>query len=197
MSGRHRRIIAGLLLVGSLASTAGTASAAPASRADTIAAAKQATYERAVAAASAQLPGAVRIELVPLRAEHCQTYAEAVAASPVLADACRNGTFVKGGTRSHCIASAGLFVTNLPFSFYVASMGFFANCFNDSPLACFGVIAGAGAPPGGYGPGLPGDGGCFGGTTPWLSRKTQTYTAVVGLATLFGGTEIGFFSFSY
>lgn len=196
---RSRRFLAAVLALGALISASGPATAGPAPSVRSVAEAGREVQDRSLEAAGRHdIPGAVPVRTVPLDAGHCRDYPEVIASSPEMSEACRLGQFGSAERRSHCVASAGLFTTDLIFGFYVASMGFFVNCLNqEAVLACFGVIAGVGVPPGGYGPGLPKGSGCFGSTTPWVSRRTQSYTAVVGVSTLFGGLEIGFFPLSY
>ncbi len=193
------RLIAVGLVVSATMSTSGVTSAETTPGGADVAVAKRVVFERALAAAHLRaLPGAAVVETVPLRREHCRAYPEQIAASPTLADACRGGTFGSHGADHHCLAAAGLFTNDLLFGFYTAAMGFFVTCFDiDLALACFGVIAGVGIPPGGFGPGFAADGKCFGATTPWVSRRVQSYTGVVGVNTLLGGPEVAIFPLSY
>jgi hypothetical protein len=198
MRRRVRLLVTAGLVLGTLASS-GPATATQAPSGEAVATAKQEVYGRAFVVASRhEIPGVVPVETVPLTAQHCRDHAQLFASSPELERACRLGEFGHGTEDAHCIASAGLLTRDLIFGFYVASMGFFTTCFGeDLVLACFGVIAGVGVPPGGYGPGLPNGSDCFGSTTPWLSRKTQSYTAVVVVHGLLGGPEVAFFPLSY
>ena len=148
-------------------------------------------------AAEGDIPGAVSAEFRPLQAADCEAYPDLVAHDPVVASACASGRFTEAARRTHCTATAGIYATDLPFGFYIGSMGFFASCLEDLLLACFGIITGVGAPPGGYGPGLPSQNTCFGSTTPWVSRHTQSYTAVVVAHTLIAGPSIAVFTLSH